>query len=220
MMVRRSACAASAAFALFILPVGAARAESGDGLYDRLSGDLHAEIDAGPAFDKRGAWGALIGHVHYLDTAGIYATYTDALGASRDFGRTVSAGVSVRPVFLPRWGTNLDRGPSVLDLTVDSLTFDLGALWPLSLRSPEGSPPGGAPRSGPGFELAATLELPLFGRSGGAWLGVRGALRYASSELASSEAPDRKLGPMATITLGWREIMLTHWVDAGDERSR
>jgi hypothetical protein len=205
------------AFALLVFGGGAARAETSDGLYGRMDGDLHIELDAGPAFDKRGIWGALVGHAHYLDTAGIYAAYEDALGATRDYARALSFGVSIRPLFLPRWGTDLQQGPATLDLAIDSLTFDLGALWPFSSRSPDGQP---APLRGPGFEVATSLSLPLFGRASGAWFGVRGALRYTAPEFASGTSSDQRVGPMAAITLGWREVLLVHWVDAGDVRVR
>ena len=208
---RRLACAsAGAALALTTAAIPAARAEGSDGIYGRFDGDLELRLHAGAAFAGGGpALAAGFGAV-YLSTAGIYAHYTDSLGSKApDVRRSIAAGVLLQPLFLARFGRNLERGPAHLDLLLDSLAFEVGAFWD-ALR-------GGPLRPAPGLEFAIQIGLPILPRASGPFLCLRGALRYRNDVLTG--APSRNIidrGAVLSLTLGWHQILPAHIVDAGD----
>ena len=183
-----------------------------DGVYGRFDGDLNISIAAGPAWSREGWSGALLARAYFLETAGFYLSYADRLnnssaGPHRSFG----AGVSLRPLFVPRWGYDLQRGPAILDLTIDATTIELGALW-IADESPHFSRP-------PGVELALGTEMPLGAHAEGLWLGVRGSLRWRDSEL-SGGGDGPPLRPAVLLTLAWHVLTGAHLVDAGDRRMR
>ncbi len=116
-------------------------------------------------------------------------------------------------MFLARYGLNLEQGPALLDLFVDSLAFELGAFW-------------SAPRSAgwdvhPGLEAALGVALPFFPRSSGPFLGVRGALRWRPTDFTAG-SPGNAIdhGAVLSLTLGWHQVVATHLVDAGDGAPR
>ncbi|HKQ71391.1 MAG TPA: hypothetical protein VJT73_18735 [Polyangiaceae bacterium] len=211
----RRAAATFAAFAALLAPsMAAAETEKGaDGVYGRLDGDVDIALAAGPAWSQGGASGALFGRFSYLQTAGAYVAFTDSLGSDSAVPRrSFGLGVSVRPFFLPRWGLDLQRGPAILDLTIDSTTIDLGVLWP--------SDPTGHLTEKPGVELALAVEVPLVGRAAGPFLGARGALRWSGPELAYGSDHPRGIGPAIFATVSWHLLADAHLVDAGDRLMR
>jgi hypothetical protein len=177
---------------------------------DRFEGDLDLSLYLGPLVSKEGARGAVLARTLYLGTAGLYAGFIDALGAARPERRAVTLGVGLRPLFLPRWGSDLERGPSWLDLTIDSLTLD----WGVAVSQRES---GWASR--PGLEGALGLEVPLLGHASGPWLGARATFRWDAAELAAP-APDRSIAAAVLVSLSWHAIVATHLVDAGDRPLR
>ena len=137
--------------------------------------------------------------------------YTDALGRSgADLPRSIGVGVTLRPLFIPRWAFDLQRGPAILDLTLDAIAFDLGLIWPAD-RS-------GAFGERPGMEAALGTEVPLLGKASGPFVGARGALRWRSSEFAGHD--DNGLHPALFVTLSWHAIVDANIVDIGDARLR
>jgi hypothetical protein len=214
----RCALPSPVATARLILAAGllastAATADSTDGTYGRLDGDLDLSIGAGPAFARGGATAAAFARAMYLGTAGLYAGYADALGADRPVLRSASVGVGLRPLFLPRWGSDLERGPATLDLALDAFTFDVGALF----AAHEGRAAGAVP----GIEIALGSEVPLLGQAAGAWIGLRGALQWRPDELACRGEPgSTSTRIFASITLSWHAIVNAHIVDVRDRSLR
>jgi hypothetical protein len=182
-----------------------------DGAYGRFEGDLNLSLAAGATVGPGGPSAAAVVRAVFFETAGIYASYTDALGRERaDLPRTVAIGVTVRPLFIPRWALDLERGPAILDLTLDGLSFDLGVIWPAKTD--------GALSERPGMETALGTEVPLLGRATGPFVGVRGALRWRAAELAGRA--EQPLQPALFLTLAWHALIDANIVDAGDRRMR
>jgi hypothetical protein len=184
-----------------------------DGVYGRFDGDLDLSVSAGGAAARggSGAVGAL--RATFLQTAGFYGAYTDAFGsATTGPARTVALGVGLRPLFLPRWGLDLERGPAILDLTLDAISLDLGVVWASDER--------GRLTRAPGLELALGTEVPLLTRAAGPWIGVRGALRWPSSDLSGDGDVSPVLGNALFVTFSWHFIANVHLVDVGDQISR
>ena len=183
-----------------------------DGAYGRFDGDLDLSLSAGGALVRGASRIALTGRGFYLGTTGIYVGYDEAFTSTTDSPpRSLAFGLGLRPFFLPRWGNDLDRGPAVLDLTLDSITFDVGVLLSANERRRF--------EERPGIEMALGAEVPILGEASGPWIGVRGALRWRASELAGDGASP-PLAPVIFLTLGWHFIVNAHIVDAGDEALR
>ena len=182
-----------------------------DGVYGRFDGDLDVSLAAGSTVGPGGPSAALIARASFFQTAGLYVAYTDALGRDgAPLPRSLSVGVSLRPFFIPRWALDLEHGPAIVDLTIDSITFDLGVLWPANAQGALAEPPG--------IEAALGTEVPLLGSAYGPFLGARGALRWRSAELGgASEAP---LDPALFLTVSWHHIIEAHIADVGDRRLR
>jgi hypothetical protein len=201
--------------ALSILLGSASRASAAervtDGVYGRFDGDLDFSLAAGAALGPSGPSAAVIWRAIFLQTAGMYASYTDALSQSDvALPRSIALGVTLRPFFVPRWAFDLERGPAILDLTIDAISFDLGVLWAAGRD--------GALAERPGMEAALGTEVPLFGKASGPFVGARGALRWRASELASHD--DNGLEPALFLTIAWHAIIDANIVDAGDRRLR
>jgi hypothetical protein len=155
--------------------VGAGRRQaSGDGTYGRLDGDLDLGLGLGALIDvDHGDLGAVARvSAHWFFMAGAYVSYADGLGTELDPMRRLGVGVDLRPLFLPRWTQDLERGPAILDLTLDSISLGLGA----SFDELEGRA-FGARRA---FEASLGFGVPLAGRAPGPWLEARGALAWGN----------------------------------------
>jgi hypothetical protein len=146
---------------------------SSDGVYGRFAGDLDIGAGLGAELDTdTGRWrGALTLTTHYFYSAGVYATYRDSFGqADHDPRRIVSTGIDVRPAFIPRWALNMQQGPPLLDLWIDSISLRAGAFWAQPYAEDFGERRG--------FETSLGMGLPLFAQAAGPWLDVRGQLRW------------------------------------------
>lgn len=169
-----------------------------DGVYGRFEGDLDLGLGAGAELDHDGTRGALRGSLHYFSMIGVYTGYSDALGR-RDaaYERAISVGVDLRPAFIPRWSRDLEHGPGVLDLAIDSLSLGLGAFW--------AKPSGGALGDARGFELSGGLGLALLGVADGPWLEARGLLRWPDPGRASGRDADAA----GLLVLTWHALVGT-----------
>jgi hypothetical protein len=198
--------------ATLVAQTAAAEERIPDGVYGRFDGDLNVSLGAGATFAHEGTGGALLARALFLETAGFYVSYADRM-TSADGGprRSLGLGVALRPLFIPRWGYDLERGPATLDLAIDATTIELGALW-----TADGS--AGFSHA-PGIEFGLGTEMPLAARATGPWLGVRASLRWRDSELSGVDdaAP---LRPAILLTLAWHAMVATHLVDLGDRRLR
>jgi hypothetical protein len=212
-MLRQEVVAALGALAL--MAAGApARAEGADGVYGRFNGDLDLRLDAGAAFAQGGPALAAGATALYLETAGIYVHYTDALGGDApDVARSIAVGAIVTPLFLARYGKDLEHGPPHLDLFLDSFGLAVGAFWDAPRR--------GGLRPDAGLELAATLGVPILPRATGPFLGLRAALRFRADDLSGRPGGDIfDRGAVLSVTLSFHQIIDAGLVDAGDELPR
>lgn len=213
--------AGAAALAVALLATPPARAGEGDGAAGRFDGDIELRVHAGAAFASGGPGLAASFAALYLSTAGIYVHYTDALGsAAPQVTRSLSAGLHLAPLFLGRTGLDLERGPAFFDLLIDSLAFELGAFWSAPRVAAAGSAPaapGTAWGEQPGLEAALGIDVPLFARASGPFIGLRGALRWRPGDFVAG-APGGALdhGALLSLTLGWHQVLRAHLVDSGD----
>lgn len=181
--------------ALCLLPAQRAAAESapGDGLYGRWSSPWTLEAGLGGAlvWDDGRRRGALLveAGARYLAAAGPRLTYA-YLPHGED---SLALGLELRPLVPVLFLRNLSTGRAFIDLSLQSLAFELGPSWL----------PGSG---GVGWFTGASLTLPLWHRPRGN-LGLRlGARRlWARSRFAAG--PDAGLGRwMASLRLvgAWR----------------
>jgi hypothetical protein len=203
------------AAAAMALPAGNAGADTGivDPTYGRIEGDMNLAVGAGAVIAPRGPRGEAEVRLRYLETAGVLATYEDAFGSPAEPQRALTMGLEVRPLFLFRWLKGHEGEHPWFDLALDSMGFEMGVV--LQQRS------GAGFASQRGIEVALGIELPLMAHATGAWIGVRGGLRWSELALASGSvlsADDRQA--TLAVTLAWHQILPTHIVDLGDRAVR
>lgn len=175
------------------------RGGRGDGAHGRFEGDLDLGFGLGLGTMRQDALGAARLSLHYFSTLGVYAVYADGLGqdgATRRFG---SLGAELRPLFLPRWSQDLEQGPAILDLAVDSLSLGLGAFF--------AEPRGGDLGSARGLELSLGAGLPLFQNASGPWLEARYVYRW----LDPAGADERDHAVLAVLS--WHAVLLSSLAD-------
>jgi hypothetical protein len=184
------------------------RIDSSDGRFD---GDLGVVGGLGATFGPRGPRAALDARIRYLSTAGLFATYEDGplLGSSAEPTRVIAFGLEVRPLFLARWGTGHELGIPRLDLALDSLGLELGAVF---------SQPAGA-RFGAraGLEAGLGLELPILPRASGPLVGLHAGARWSEAALAGGPldgAADRAL--YVSVLVGWQALFGSPIIDFDD----
>jgi hypothetical protein len=151
---------------------GSRQRGSGDGTYGRLDGDLDLGLGLGGLVDlDHGEPGfAARLSAHWFFMAGASVTYADGLGTGLDPERRLGIGVDLRPLFLPRWTQDWERGPAILDLTLDSISLGIGASFE--------EPLGGEFGERRAFEASLGFGVPLAGRGPGPWLEARAALAW------------------------------------------
>jgi hypothetical protein len=217
----RSACdlggaVVCAGLGLLLADAPAARAQgAADATHGRIQGDVTVAAGVGATVGPRGPRAEAELRARYLETAGAFIAYEEAgwLGSGALPRRVLSTGVELRPLFLYRWLKNEESAPAFLDLTLDSLALELGAVF---------QPSGGEGLSGrPGLQLGLGLELPISVAATGLWAGLHGGVRWSDTALASGLAvtPADRAGYLA-VTLGWHQAIAAHLVDAGDEPPR
>jgi len=212
---RLGGVAALAAIVSTGAPASAAdtRGPGDDGSHGRFDGDLAVVAAAGMTVGPRGprATGDL--RFRYLSTAGLFGTYEDGplVGSDAEPRRTLAVGLELRPLFLARWATNRQLGTPRLDLFIDSLALEIGAVF----AQPEGARFGARP----GLQAGLGLELPFLATASGPFLGVHGGARWSDAALSGGplDGPsDRAL--YLTIAIGWQQLFGGHVVDMGDRR--
>jgi len=143
-----------------------------DGVYDRFDGSLALAGTLGAELEAGAPRGAVRASAHYWWVAGVYGRYSDALGHDSDRPtRVASLGVDLRPLFLPRFALDLEQGPAVLDLALDSLSLTAGAYFAKPSHADFGDERG--------FETGLGVGVPFLGRAKGPWLDLRAERRFA-----------------------------------------
>jgi hypothetical protein len=199
------------------LSAGDAWGEGGivDTSYGRIDGDVGLVFGAGLVVAPRGPRAETEIRVRYLESAGLFTTYEDAslLDSASEPRRALIMGLEVRPLFLFRWLRGHESGLARVDLALDSIGFELGAI----LQQPTGTDFA----SQRGMEAGLGIELPILERATGPWIGLRGALRWSDTVLGSGvveNAADRQA--TLIVTVAWHQILSTHVVDVGDRAVR
>lgn len=149
-----------------------------DGVYHRFDGDLALRLFAGPHLDleNQSTRLALGAESHFFWSVGLYANYEERLTheSQASLVRAAALGVSLRPLFLLRFKENLEQGPALLDLTLDSLSLGFGAFT--------GQPERGSLGDSTGGELWLELGVPLTERANSAWVLLQSGRRFGGEE--------------------------------------
>jgi hypothetical protein len=207
-----------AVFAIVLSTTAIAHADDEDVVdttYGRIDGDLSAVLGLGATIGPRGPRSAADLRFRYLSTAGLFATYEDGplVGSTSEPRRAFATGVELRPLFLARWVKGLETGNAYLDLTIDSLGLELGAVF--------AEPVGHSFGSRPGLQAGLGLELPVFPRLTGPLIGLHGGVRWSDAALAGRpiDTPsDRSL--YLLVTIAWQQAFKAHVVGLGDRAPR
>jgi hypothetical protein len=195
---------------------GAAHASDDfDASHGRIDGDISASAAIGATFGPGGPRAAADLRLRYLWTAGVFATYEDGplFGSAAEPRRAFATGIELRPIFLARWLQGLESGNAYLDLTLDSIGLELGAVF----VEPQGRPFG----SRPGLQAGIGLQIPVLPHATGPVIGLHGGARWSDSTLAGHDVQsptDRAL--FLLVTLGWQQVFGAHVVDLGDRAPR
>src|SRR5262249_3029359 len=155
-------------------------------------------VGLGATVAPRGPRAATELRFRYLDTAGVFVTYEDAplVASGSDPRRALAFGLEIRPLFLARWLQGHEIGSPRLDLAMDSLGLELGPYF--------SQPAGAAFASKPGLQVGLGLEVPIFPRASGLWVGLHGGIRWSDAALgnAALDGPvDR--ATFLSITVAW-----------------
>ncbi len=204
----------------FVLALGCVFAESarGDGhvdpTYGRVDGDLGLAFGAGATFGPRAPRATLDVRLRYLDTAGIWTSYEDAIvDAGSDPRRVLAAGFELRPLFLARWLVGRELDVPRLDLFFDSFGLELGMFFE--------QPSAGPFIATPGLQASVGLEVPILARTIGPWIAFHGGARWSDAALDGQPiaAPhDRAL--FLSVTLAYHQLFAAHIADARDAAPR
>lgn len=167
-----------------------------DSAHGRLEGDLGLAVAGGVTVGPRAPRVTGDVRLRYLSTAGVFGTFEEGFAKSAP-RRVLATGVELRPLFLARWVTGHELGEPRLDLFIDSLALELGAAF----VQPDGARFRSALQAGLG------LELPLFDRVEGLFVGLHTGARWSDAALAGNAGggpADRAF--YASLSLGWYEL--------------
>ncbi len=161
-----------------------------DGVYGRFDGDLAlgAHLGAELGADEAGAKPHLRVSASYYQSLGLVLALTPRRGERAP--TTLGAALEVTPLFLPRWVLDLEQGPPLIDLIVDSVAVS-------GLVQVDAGAQGVAPR----FALGGGLGVPLQQDAQGFWLLMRAHAPVAGQGAAT-----------LTLTLGYTGFVETELV--------
>src|SRR5207237_10168057 len=120
------------------------------------------------------------------------------------------SGLELRPLFLVRWLRGMELRRARVDLALDSIGIELGAVLM--------QPADGGFGSRAGLQVGLGFELPIFAEATGPWVSIHGGLRWSNEALANGAAgsADERSAYLA-LTLAWHQLVMAHVVDLGDE---
>jgi hypothetical protein len=186
-----------------------------DGSYGRLDGDLTFVGGVGGSVVAHDGSALASGdlRLRYLDAAGASVSYEEGLSRTGGFGslrRAFLAGVEFRPLFPIRFLKAKQTGEGFFDLTLDSLSLDVGAWLPQRM--------GSASRRF-GMYAGIAVELPLFARASGLWVRLSSQLRWAPQRLEGDDDPSGR-SVVFGLGLAWHQVFGAGLVQKGDEPPR
>ena len=164
-----------------------------DGVYGRFHGDTDLSLKLGGLISDSRLAGSLGLSAHYYSTLGITGDYSESLMSDALHTRSFSLGMELRPLFLPRWALDLERGPAWLDLTLDSACLGFGAYF---------TDAGTAQADTRGAWLSLGLGIPVLGDATGPWLELRLLRRLPDHELPGHEPHNALL-----VYLSWHQVI-------------
>lgn len=197
--------------AMLVIPASAHAADRKDGSHGRIEGDLAVEAGVGASFGPRGPRGAADLRFRYLSMAGVFVTYEDGplFGSGAEPKRALASGLELRPLFLAKWFTGRYSGNPYLDLAIDSIGLELGAVFL--------QPSGGRFGSKPGLQAGLAFEVPVFPSATGPFIAVHGGVRWSDAALSGGPLAgpaDRAL--YLNVVFAWQQVFGAHVVDMGD----
>jgi hypothetical protein len=198
------------------LAAGLARADGAvDPSYGRVQGDLTLVAGLGATVAEGGSRAEGELRVRYLESIGLFGAYEDGplVGSSSEPRRVLVGGLEVRPLFLYRWLQGEETQRAWLDLAIDSLGLELGAV---ALQPAEGSF-----ASRLGVQAGVGIEVPILPDATGPWVGLHGGVRWSEATLSTATVngtDDRSA--YVSLTLAWHQVVVAHVVDVGDEAPR
>lgn len=200
------------AAAASVSAAGTSAGQGPDTTHGRVDGDLDLVVGTGVTVGPRAPRAAFDLRLRYLETAGLFFTYEEGFGGPAEPVRLLAFGTEVRPLFLPKWLSGLETGSAWLDLAIDSIGVELGgaALEPAS----------GSFGARFALQLGGSVEVPLFGRASGLWLGFHGGARWSDVALAREAPTALERSGYLQITISWHQVFEGHLVDVGDARRR
>ncbi len=199
-LVRRGS--AASALALGMLH-GVSTARAKDGAYGRLDGDVAVTGELAIVAGEDGAALGLRAAGSYLTMAGMYVEYDEGLHSpGQRLGRRFSSGVEVRPLFLARFVNDLEQGPALVDLWLDSIGLSVGTFiaWQPPTECPTGC-------QSDGLEVSVGMALPLLSRANGPFIALRGGARFVLNAPSATVA-DETL-PFAALSFGFERLAET-----------
>ncbi|HTM46320.1 MAG TPA: hypothetical protein VL137_15275 [Polyangiaceae bacterium] len=162
----------------------------GDGVYGRLNGDLDIGLHLGAEYQHHLAPNADLS-LWYFWTFGIDVAHTFDIDHRPDVMERTAVSLQLRPLFIPRWKRDLEQGPPLLDLILDSVALGAGAQLPHEKSG----------KAGP--QISLSLAVPLFAKASGLWLETTGVFRFPSSH--STAAPVDN-GSALILWLSWHSF--------------
>ena len=199
------------ALALLVGTTRASAAHRKDGAHGRVEGDLAVEAGVGASFGPRSPRGLADVRFRYLSMAGVFVTYEDGpmFGSRAEPKRALATGLELRPLFLAKWLTGRYSGNPYLDLAIDSIGLELGAVF----LQPDGARFGAKP----GLQAGLAFELPVFPSASGPFIAVHAGARWSDAALAGGPLAgpaDRAL--YLNVVFAWQQVFGAHVVDMGD----
>jgi hypothetical protein len=179
-----------------------------DTTYGRIDGDVIGSLGAGGTITTRGPSAAFDLRARYLDTAGAFVTYEEGFGGPAEPTRVVVVGMEVRPLFLGRWLTGTELGMPWLDLVIDSFGLELGVAFL--------QPKLGDFGDRIALQAGIGIELPIFPRASGPWIGLHAGGRFSDRGLGQEVQTPLEQSMYFTITLAWHQSFGSRAVDVGD----
>jgi len=149
----------------------------------------------------------------YLQSGGLYLQYNEGLGfEGQSLARSMAGGFEIRPFFLGRLVNDLQQGPAILDLFVDSLAIGMGIHR--SWHNPRFCVSGDGACATIGMEVSLGAQLSLLPQANSMFIALYASYRWSQpSDSSAAPSPPQAL---LTLTLGYQHLLGLGLVDAAD----